>query len=101
MVERVARAIFTVAQGEPGELGPDEQFDPADPDCEYWLRSARMAIEAMRESTAEMNDSGANAGGVTEFTDDGYVIDPRVIWAAMIDAALGYPQPLNTEAVNQ
>lgn len=48
MVERVARALF---QAEWAHNGSEEEYASS---REYWLEGARVAIEAMRETTGEM-----------------------------------------------
>jgi hypothetical protein len=76
MIERVARAIFMIAQ--------DEAVSRPS------LLAAERAIAAMREPTAAMRDACHEA---VVFADDGltseeYRGQPDVAWKAMIAAAL-------------
>lgn len=79
MIERVARALFE-------EEWDDKSSDPwesaEEDEREAWRKSARAAIEAMREPTAAMEDA---MEGVTEY---GGHISPSNAWHAAIDAAL-------------
>ncbi len=86
IVERVAKAIFATAVG-------SGQWDH-----EWWreeqegcLRSARAAIEAMREPTALMIDRGHIVS--LQLPQAVALADrPAFIWQAMIDAALCPPR---------
>lgn len=86
MVERVARAIYASA----GRLPPEPPWEDADQEVRDWISDhARAAIEAMREPSEAMIDSGVafalnvSLGGDYRWTD--YVRDKH---RAMIDAAL-------------
>lgn len=81
MVERVARAIFEDEYREPNSLRPD--YTIVD---NYYRRTARAAIQAMREPTDEMESVGFNAAH--QYCFEGDPPDFKEGWRAMIAAAL-------------
>ena len=86
MIERVAKAIGTVAANSHGHTLAAWAVSPEREDC---LRFARAAILAMREPTNEMLRAGKEsdpASGV--FCAVFYPPEPILAWRAMIDAAL-------------
>ena len=57
MIERVARAIHAETLSGTGFEWPDKG-------CQFCLKSAKRAIEAMREPTKEMADAGHLYGSI-------------------------------------
>ncbi len=95
MVERVARAIDPGAWGKPG-VGMAAFQEPR---RDTARRTARAAIEAMREPTVEMPHAGiegywfeAPALEVVQGASTMSGIGMRQAWRAMIDAALSEGQ---------
>lgn len=80
MVERVARAMVAEDSGQEGSMLFDTHWKEFG---EGYMKTARAAIEAMREPTEEMVNSGECADDGMTHTDT--VVD---IYQAMIDAAL-------------
>lgn len=79
MVERVARAIAEAGRES------DVLFYPVGKRAEQYAAIARAAIEAMREPTAEMVESGLKKPqGMTDWP-----AALGVAWRAMIDVAQG------------
>lgn len=94
MIERVARAmclfdstsVLAVRQGEPVEIVSQRRWEG---DSDFYLESARAAIEAMREPTVRMIGAGWDEITARNSSDD--LTFPEAvtdIWEAMIDAAL-------------
>lgn len=96
MVERVARALcWQTSIGSMFEERPPEAMRPyVDRNWLIHEPAARVAIEAMREPTAAMVDSGVAFALCVNLGDDyrwsDYVADQH---RAMIDAALTHPRP--------
>ncbi len=85
MVERVARALFINAWGQPKDwLSEEDEMEG------IFRPEARIVIKAMREPTPAMVEAGGGEYCNTERWDD-QSYEPPVIWRDMIDAALGKP----------
>jgi len=78
MVKRVARAM-RAKDFEEGHCDPETTI-------ESYIGTARAAIEAMREPTAAMINSGGTENG--DWTPDNSAAACRESWQAMIDEAL-------------
>lgn len=91
MVERVARAIVSAADGTEGvgfdALMADQSGEPIRIYKEELLKVARAAIAAMREPTGLMI---AGADDPLDWAGDGWGerATPETVWRAMTDAAL-------------
>lgn len=81
MIERVAQALQTNADF------PRESGRTMVPMEDYWRNQARVAIEAMRQTTEAMANAAVDAAAKAEgwLTDEGTT---NALWRAMIDAAL-------------
>jgi hypothetical protein len=87
MIERVARALFAVENSFPGACTWEDECagETSVGLREYWIRSARAAIAALREPTEAMIAAGDDAPPNDLFASEKA---SRLRYQAMIDAAL-------------
>lgn len=85
MIERVAKAMYALEWEKAPGIKPD--FMSGD-HRQYWLKSARTAIEAMREPTFAMEQTGGRSKWLITGPALPGAMKATEIYQAMIDEAL-------------